>query len=808
MKMLAHLTNTDGRRIEQTLKEHCVKTASYASDALKNIGFEKTAYLAGLLHDKGKGNEIYANYLERAFRGEDVVRGSVNHTFTPLIYLLERYHKREKPMELLSSELIAYAVGSHHGLFDCVDFNERNGFIYRLNKDKDEICYEESCENFFCSVASEAEIDELFHGAVQEIQEFYLNVKAEYGKAPKKLFFHLGLLARMLTSAVIYGDRRDTREFMEQREGSMQAEPDWQRQLDYMSEKLDKFDSTTRMNQVRSDISSQCLSFAAKPEGIYRLNVPTGAGKTLAALRYALAHARQYSKKKLIFITPLLSILDQNARVIRDYMADPELVLEHHSNVVYEQQNEELDSYEILTESWEAPVMISTLVQLLNILFAHQTSTIARMRALCDSVIVIDEVQSLPEKTAEMFSMAMNFLSKYCHTTIVLSSATQPCFENLEYALELGKEPDMVKLNPEQLMAFQRAEIINCVTDYGMDLDECAEFCTARMEDSSSQLVICNTKTEAIMLYLKMQRIAEAQGWKIFHLSTSMCQRHRLDTLDSIQRELKALQAGLKEHKEVTKIICISTQVVEAGIDFSWEVVVRVIAGIDNLAQAAGRCNRSNEYDHPGKVYLIKLKNEHLSGLEEIYEAQKSTLRVLEELENDAEESLIGQKAADRFYQYFFASMKSKLKYPIEDEYRNQLYLADLLANENPFAKDKKSRQTLLMQPFKTAAQKFTVFDSNTIDVLVPFQEGKHIIDKLRKLDGKKKFCLKEMDAILKEAKLYTISIFETQKKQLDQYGYLEQLLDGRVLVLNEHAYHDEYGLKRMQEPGVEEFIF
>jgi CRISPR-associated endonuclease/helicase Cas3 len=181
---------------------------------------------------------------------------------------------------------------------------------------------------------------------------------------------------------------------------------------------------------------------------------------------------------------------------------------------------------------------------------------------------------------------------------------------------------------------------------------------------------------------------------------------------------------------------------------------------------------------------------------------------VLEELENDAEESLIGQKAADRFYQYFFASMKSKLKYPIEDEYRNQLYLADLLANENPFAKDKKSRQTLLMQPFKTAAQKFTVFDSNTIDVLVPFQEGKHIIDKLRKLDGKKKFCLKEMDAILKEAKLYTISIFETQKKQLDQYGYLEQLLDGRVLVLNEHAYHDEYGLKRMQEPGVEEFIF
>lgn len=166
-------------------------------------------------------------------------------------------------------------------------------------------------------------------------------------------------------------------------------------------------------------------------------------------------------------------------------------ILEHHSNVVREKGNiEELDKYEFLAESWNYPVIVSTLVQLLEILFSDRTSAIGRMQALCNSVIVIDEIQSLPKKTTVMFNMAMNFLQKYCNADIVLSSATQPCFEELKWPLRLSENPDLVQLSQEQLQIFQRAEVIPHMDAYGMDWDACTEFCLDRMEEHDSLLVV------------------------------------------------------------------------------------------------------------------------------------------------------------------------------------------------------------------------------------------------------------------------------------------------------------------------------
>ena len=204
----------------------------------------------------------------------------------------------------------------------------------------------------------------------------------------------------------------------------------------------------------------------------------------MCTLRYSLAHAEKYNKKRIIFIIPLLSVLDQNVKVIKDFVPDESEVLEHHSNVVREREmnGEELDYYEYLTDSWNYPIVVSTLVQLLNILFSHQTSAVGRMQALCDSVIVIDEVQSLPKKVTVMFNMAMNFLRQFCNATIVLSSATQPCFEELKWSLRLAKEPDLVRLNQEQLQVFKRAEIFNRIDAYGMDWEQCTKFCREQME--------------------------------------------------------------------------------------------------------------------------------------------------------------------------------------------------------------------------------------------------------------------------------------------------------------------------------------
>jgi CRISPR-associated endonuclease/helicase Cas3 len=293
-----------------------------------------------------------------------------------------------------------------------------------------------------------------------------------------------------------------------------------------------------------------------------------------------------------------------------------------------------------------------------------------------------------------------------------------------------------------------------------------------------------------------MQEIAEERDWRLFHLSTGMCQKHRLDVLEDLQEKLKLVQ---KEQESGKKVICISTQLVEAGIDFSFESVVRVLAGLDNLAQAAGRCNRSNEYQNTGKVYLIRLKNENLSMLEEIYEAQKSTERVLNE-QDDQSHVQMEENEIYKFYQYFFAEMKKKTKYPILDM-GTTLYLTELLANKNVYADKEENRKYFFRQPFKTAAQKFCVFDENTTDVIVSYRDGTKLIEKLKAAE-------KMTRDMYQEIKPYTISIFQYQKKKLEEYGMLEHLFDDRLLVLKSKAYCDDYGLEINSEPKVEDYIF
>ncbi len=333
--ILAHLTKANGIRKEQSLKEHCINTARYASESLRLPGFYHTAYLAGLLHDMGKATEKFHVYLEKAYHGEEVLRGSVNHTFAGVVYLLENYHMDIKEKyDCLASEVIAFAIGGHHGLFDCADLEGKNGFLHRLQKDKKELAYEEAVENYFENVISEEEAEKQFHLASQEVQQFFQKAKALFS-SQEEVGFQVGLLSRLVLSAVIYGDRRDTAEFM----GQVQlCKPvfHWRVQRDFLEGKIACFDSAAKINQIRKEISQQCLESAGLPTGIYRLNVPTGAGKTLCTLRYALAHAEKFQKKRIIFIIPLLSVLDQNAKVIREYIKDSSCVLEHHSNVLHE----------------------------------------------------------------------------------------------------------------------------------------------------------------------------------------------------------------------------------------------------------------------------------------------------------------------------------------------------------------------------------------------------------------------------------------------------------------------------------------
>lgn len=810
MKLIAHITIENGKRKEQTLKEHCIRTAQLASESLKNTGFYNTAYLSGMLHDMGKATEKFNDYLEKAFNGEDVIKGSVNHTFAGVIYLLEKYHQKidaDSEWDILTSEIVSYAVGSHHGLFDCADLEGENGFVHRLEKNKDEICYEEALKNYFENVIDEKKIDEYFQEAAKEVRVFFERIQNDIGKRDE-MHFQIGLLSRLLISALIYADRRDTGEFMNNVSYLGEGNVDWKRQREYLEHKISQFDCSSKLNQVRSDISRQCVEFSDNPTGIYRLNVPTGAGKTLCSLRYALAHAEKFNKKRIIFIIPLLSILDQNAKVIKSNIANSELVLEHHSNVIVEDEKDnkkdEIEKYDLLSENWNSPIIVSTMVQLLNMLFTNKTSAVSRMRALCDSVIVIDEIQSLPKKVTLMFNEAMNFLSRYCNATIILSSATQPCLEEVQWPLKYATKADMVHLNDEQLQVFHRAEIIDRTTEYGMDMDECVLFCSQLLDENESLLVICNTKKEAREIYEKLEERINGEEVLMFHLSTSMCQRHRKDILAGLQKELLHIQEHSLEASKSRKIICVATQLVEAGVDFSFKCVVRIMAGIDNLAQAAGRCNRSNEYEGVGTVYLINLKNENLRNLSEIQAAQISTQKVLMHYKEADKFDLTGDAASNSYYKYLYQEVRRELKYPAKKSGMD-IFLANLLANNNQFAGEK-SENYIMRYPFKTAGKLFKVFDENTIDIIVPYKEGAEIINRLRKQNFDR-FDFEESDKLLKAAKSYTISIFKWQRDRLTEYGYLESYCDDRIFILNPKVYSIEFGLGEIQEQSVEDLI-
>lgn len=633
MEYWAH--KREGRQIVwQTLREHLRGAARRAAECLRPMGLENAAYLAALLHDAGKAAPAFQKYLAA---GDHSARGQVIHSFQGCRYLMEQFHEETDPVRtgVMASELLAFAIGAHHGLFDCVDPTRRIGLKYRAEKQG--ISYEESVQGLFSQGISKQEIERLFSSAVGEIDPILEQLEKEYVD-DHEYFFVVGLLARLLLSAVIEGDRYDTAAFMEGNTPPNLPEdmtPVWAARLAYLEEKLQGKPHNGEIDNARQKISETCGAFAEKASGIYRLNVPTGGGKTLSSLRYALAHAKQFGKKRLIFTSPLLSILEQNAKEIRKFVGDDRLILEHHSNVVQTDTSQDaLDECELLVQSWNAPIILTTLVQLLNTLFDGKTTSIRRFQALCDSVIVIDEVQTVPTKLLSLFNLAIQFLSEQCRATVVLCSATQPCVERAEHPLRRAPE-EIVPYDEALWATFRRTEL---QLAGGRRLDELPEMICTLMETTDSLLAVCNKKSEAAYL-LEHTRSAE---YRSFHLSAAMCMQHRRDVLDEVQAAL-----GRKE-----KVLCIATQVMEAGVDISFGAVLRLAAGMDSIMQAAGRCNRDRESETPRPVYVVNCTDENLGMLRDIRRGKDATLALTEAFSASSErfDGSLFSAAAIRYY--------------------------------------------------------------------------------------------------------------------------------------------------------------
>ena len=765
----------------QSCKDHSIHIANIAMNDIKDVDFGYTAYLAGLLHDSGKFTEEFKKYILEASAGLGVKKGSVIHSFCGVRYLLSKYHnpKDAYSYTAIAAEIISYAIGAHHGLFDCFDCNKSNGFVHRIEKQPE---YDQKAiRNFFNECVDEAAVEEYIKRASEEVERFFLKV-AGFCSSNRETFIYIGLLARLVCSAVIDGDRRDTAEFMMGVDFSrfIHADPDlWKDCLEQLQCEIKKFPLDTDIQIARMEISDLCAAFSDKPVGIYRLNVPTGGGKTLSSLRYALMHANVMKKKRIVYVAPFISIIDQNADVIRNAVGNDKIVLEHHSNIVPDSEDSD---YELLSETWDSPIIVTTMVQLLNTIFSGKTSSVRRFQSLCNSVIVIDEVQSVPKKMLSLFNLAMNFLNRVCDATIILCSATQPCLEDLDYKLLVSKDTMITDEKYKEFCSvFRRTDLVYAGSK---TLDSIPGFVAEISAKSESTLVVCNTKKQARELYRQISLSSN----NCYHLSANMCMAHRRNVLDAIYESIRSKK----------RVICVATQVIEAGVDISFETVIRLNAGMDHIVQSSGRCNRNGEYNGLCHVYIVRCSDENLGQMIEMNYERCATDNLLAMYDKDPKMfdfNLSSDKSVQFYYNNLFNILKSAGN-DYFDFYSKEAgtTLLTLLAENSSYADyhdGNHIEEYLMRQAFKTAGMHFEVIDQDSETIIVPYGMGSELIEKVEMEQD-----FRNIKNLLNQSKEYTVSVNRNLIKKLVDIGAVRSVCHGNVLVLCDSYYDSNTGLQ------------
>jgi len=802
-KYIAHIRKED--QVCQSVKDHIISVSDIASHNASKIGLARAGKLIGILHDFGKYSDAFQNYLGSAtglinqdndeYVDSQGLKGKVDHSTAGAQYIWNLV-KEKKLSEQIAPQLLALCVASHHsGLIDCLTLEGENNFDRRLAKSGDKTHIEEVLSKaeseIIVKLNSLMEDPECLGDVLKGLKNIAQREKSEKSI---KTQFQLGLMARMLYSCLIDADRLDTANFENPRYVITRQNGKyitWELLIERLEEKLKKFDDKTGKNEVdelRRMVSESCLSRSSDRTGVFTLTVPTGGGKTLASLRFALHHAKKHKLDRIIYVIPFTSIIDQNAQVVREILEkkkseEGQIVLEHHSNLMPEIENWK---NKILSENWDAPIIYTTSVQLLETLFGGGTRSARRMHQLANSVIVFDEIQTLPIKTVHMFCNAINYLTNNCNSSVVLCTATQPLLNNVNEnkgKISFDKTNEIIPDIETLFAALKRVEVVNRIKPQGWETGEIAALAIEQTTDSSSCLVIVNTKKNAQAVY---EACSEMTDYPVYHLSTSMCPAHRMAKLTEIREKLG--------HEP---LICVSTQLIEAGVDVDFGSVIRFVAGLDSIAQAAGRCNR-NGLRGMGKVFIINPANETIDSLRDIKVGKEVSERILHEMklpESVLPNDILNPVIMDRYFQYYFYNRAAEMTYPV-DVGRNDNLLELLSTNSISVGEYSRTQGKqpgiYFRQSFKAAGDAFKAIDAATRGIVVPYAaSGKGIVDHLFS-----QFTVEQQFALLKRAQRYTVNAFPNVIKKLLDAGALKEVPEIGVLVLTDpRYYHPEFGL-------------
>ncbi|WP_010289123.1 CRISPR-associated helicase/endonuclease Cas3 [Kurthia massiliensis] len=780
---------------EQSLKNHLLGAEQLGKQYGQDIGFDKLTGLTAVLHDLGKYSEDFQVYIREAvYQPEkNVKRGSVPHAFAGGHFLFKNINydlideSKEDVERVL--ECMANAIYSHHGkLKDVVTPNEQSELYLKMIKEIPD--YKEIESHFFNEIYDEKYMQEYIAAAVTQfykgVDKLIDNIYEESNEEADEdeLEAYTAFMTKFLFSTVLDADRTNSRCFEENVVEDIEK-VDWvmfEKNLDNHLETLQKTAKKNNIMELRKKMSNECYEFGKEKTGIYTLSIPTGGGKTLASLRFAFQHAQKHQKKRIVYVVPFTTIIEQNAREVQSFLPE-NTVLEHHSNVVELNEDEEKDNvydpqfikWKIAKDNWEAPIIFTTMVQFLNTFYDGVARNTRRLHNLENSIVIFDEVQAIPVKCINMFNNALSFMKRTMNTTSILCTATQPALDYVTQSLHI--EQEIIKDLPEITKAFKRTEIIPMVKENGWTTDELADF----VEDtfSSSMLIILNTKTVTKKLYEVL--LEKNLGVELYHLSTNMCAAHRIEIIKQVRENLK----------NNVHTICVSTQLIEAGVDVSFEAVVRSFAGLDSIAQAAGRCNRHGLQD-VGNVYVINHAEENLEKLETILEGSRFSQHILKDIENDAtlfDSNALSQKAIKHYFEKFYQKFNSFLDYPTSVG-----NLHDLLLKKR-FINAKIAEKVIGCAAFKTVGNQFKVIDQQTTDILVPYGKGADLI-----ADLTDSAYINDLTQFLKQTQQYTISVYTHTVKQLEKEQLILPVQFGsknniKLYILKDLAYNDIFGL-------------
>lgn len=722
---LAHVVQDADKNWKfHSLEEHLLKVAELASKKAAAFGSPDWAYLAGLWHDLGKYRSAFQNYIGKksGYDPEAHIENGENrpdHSTAGALYAFEKLGEH-------SGLILAYLIMGHHA--GLPDYNVAEAGSSSLIQRKDNGIKKNYLEQ----------------SLERSIPEEVLNFEKPSSKPVGGIQgFHLWL--RMLFSCLVDADFLDTESFMSPEKtvnrSLVQAKLSQLKGLfdEYITKKCSE-SPNTKVNEIRKKVLKDCQRSAMLKPGIFSLTVPTGGGKTLSGMAFALEHAIRYGKERIIIVIPYTSIIEQTANQYREIFGD--VIVEHHSNLESEKESSQS---RLASENWDAPIIVTTNVQLLESLFAAKTSRCRKLHNIVNSVIVMDEAQLLPPDFLQPVLDVLRLLTTNYSVTLVLSTATQPAFSERQDNFGRTTRRGLANI----------CEIISDVPQLYRDLNRVTVHQPINLQIRSnwddiakellnydSVLVIVNSRKDSRDLLALMPE-------DTLYLSGLMCGQHRSDVIIKIKKNLK----------EGKPIRVVSTQLVEAGVDLDFPVVYRALSGLDSIAQAAGRCNREGKLSR-GKVVVFVPPTQSPPGM----------LRFAEQATRDIWHKQLEDPISHGLFSVYF------------EKYFAQANL-DAKGILNLLTKD--ARKEGWVQ-FRSAAAKFKIIDdSATKQILIPYdKEADKWIGVLR-AKGSERYLMRRLQR-------YTVTIYENDFRKLERSGALEQVQLGIWAICVTNAYDKE----------------